>query len=166
LAAPPSIHGVYEMREANEPEPLRWELWVRWPSFRVETSFVGEPLVVVTEDGEHLAYRQGDEAGTTDGLGEQGAILLAPILQFAGMDPPAPSCADERIVGLDTIAGRSTIHVVCPEEGSETWIDAESGLVLSYRIADPGPGGETTSGYRSIEFDPEFDESMFDAAAV
>jgi hypothetical protein len=166
FTAPPAIHGVYEVREANEPEPLRWELWVRWPSFRVETTFVGEPVVVVTEDGERFAYREGDEVGTTDGLGEQGLILLAPILQFAGVNPPLPSCASERIVGPDTIAGRSTIHVVCPDEGSETWIDSESGLVLSYFIADPGPSGKTTSGYSSIEFDPEFDESVFDAASI
>ncbi len=154
FTAPPAIHGIYEVREANEPEPLRWELWVSWPSFRVETTFVGEPVVVVTEDGERFAYRQGDEVGTTDGVGEQGAILLAPILQFAGVNPPLPSCASERIVGLDTIAGCLTIHVACPDEGSETWIDSESGLVLSYFIADPGPGGETTSGYSSNRVRP------------
>ena len=36
---PPTIHGVYELQEEHEPEPLRWEVWVEMPAFRVETTW-------------------------------------------------------------------------------------------------------------------------------
>ena len=65
VADPPTFHGVYELRAENEPEGFRWEVWVRWPSFRVETMDQGGPLVLATLDGKSITYRQGDEVGTS-----------------------------------------------------------------------------------------------------
>lgn len=161
---PPTIHGIYEVREANEPQPLRWELWVRWPAFRVETTVQGERAVIATVDGKLLAYRDGDQVGTTRGLGEQGAILLTPMLQFSGL--PASPCGSEQILGDEEVAGRKAIHVVCADDGSETWIDSASGLVLASVLLDAGAAGQTSAGYTSIEFDPHLGDAVFDASTV
>jgi hypothetical protein len=164
--SPPAIHGIFELREETEPEPIRWEVWVRWPAFRVETTFQGESVTIATEDGVRFHTREGDQVGTTNGLGEQGAILLSPLLQFSFAGVPVLDCPSERILGLEEVVGRSTIHVDCPEDASETWVDAASGLVLQSRSASDGPGGDTSYGYSSIEFDPELDDTLFDATTV
>jgi hypothetical protein len=162
---PPTFHGVYELREENEPQPLQWELWIRWPSFRVETTFSGEPVVITTEDGKRFGIRQGDQIGTSEGLGEQAAMVLSPVFaQFTGFS--ASPCESERILGVEEIVGRSAIHVACPEEGSETWVDSESGLVLASFKSDTGPGGDATTGYTSIEFDPRLDHALFEASSL
>jgi hypothetical protein len=163
---PPAIHGVFEIHEENEQLPIRWELWVRWPAFRVETTFQGNPVVVATQDGKRFNVRDGDHVGTTNGLGEQGAILLSPLVQFSPAGVPVFDCPSERIVGPAVILDRPTIHVDCPENASETWIDSASGLVLQSRSASEGPGGATSYGYSSIEFDPELDDTLFDATTV
>jgi len=163
---PPAIHGIFELREENEPEPIRWELWVRWPAFRVETVFQGNPVVVATQDGERFNVRDGDQVGTTKGLGEQGAIMLSPLVQFSVAGVPVFDCPSERILGLEEVVARSAIHVDCPDESSESWVDAVSGLVLQSRSVSDGPGGDTSYGYSSVEFDPELDDTLFDATTV
>jgi hypothetical protein len=165
LTDPPVIHGVFEMREANDPRPLRWEVWVRLPSFRVETTVEGEPVALVTEDGQRFGHREGGQVHTTRTLGEHAAILLAPLSHFAGTGVPEFPCSPERILGIERAAGRSAIHVACPHERSEKWIDHETGVVLATLVSDPDPGDETWSGYRSIEFDPKFHDSVFDIGA-
>jgi hypothetical protein len=164
LSDPPSFHGLFESHEANEPQPIRWELWVRWPAFRVETIFQGAHVIVATEDGERFTYREGDQVGSTHTLGEQAAIMLSPLFQFSDAGLPPIACPSEEILGVDDMLGRRAIHVAC-SEGSESWIDSESGLVLAYQASDAGAGGESSTGYSSIEFDPGFDEAVFDATA-
>jgi hypothetical protein len=92
-------------------------------------------------------------------LSESGAIVLSPMLSFT--DPPLSPCPSERIVGTEEIVVRQTIHVACPGAGSETWVDARSGLVLASTMSSDDPGGDTSIGYASIEFDPDFDDAVF-----
>jgi hypothetical protein len=166
MTEPPAIHGFFEVREENEPQPIRWELWVRWPAFRVETTFQGEPVTIATEDGERFNVREGDQVGTTRDLGEQGAILLSPLVQFSVAGIPVFDCPSEQILGVEEVVGRPAIHVDCPEDASETWVDSESGLVLESRSSGDGPSGDTSYGYRSIEFDPRLDDAVFDATTL
>jgi hypothetical protein len=166
LTDPPAIHGIFEVHEEGETQPIQWELWVRWPAFRVETNFQGSPVTVATQDGERFNIRDGNQVGTTKGLGEQGAILLSPLVQFSVAGVPVFDCPSERILGLEVVVGRPAIHVGCPDDASETWVDSASGLVLESRSTSDGPGGDTSYDYRSIEFDPELDDSLFDATSV
>jgi hypothetical protein len=166
LTDPPAIHGIFEVHEEKELQPIRWELWVRWPALRVETIFQGNPVVVATQDGERFTVREGDQVGTSKGLGEQGAIVLSPLVQFSLAGVPVFDCPSERILGFEVAVGRPAIHVDCPEDASETWVDSASGLVLKSRSASDGPGGDTSYGYRSIEFDAELDDTLFDATTV
>lgn len=108
---PSGDYGIFEIHEENEQEPIRWEAWVRWPAFRVETIFQGNPVVVATQDGERFDVREGDQVGTSKRLGEQGAILLSPLVQFSVAGVRVFNCPSERILGLEVVVGRPAIHV-------------------------------------------------------
>jgi hypothetical protein len=161
LTSPPTIHGVFEVENDADPA-LRWELWVQWPAFRMETTSAGGPVTIASEDGHRFMYRDGDEVGTSTGLGEEGAILLSPLLPFA--DYFGPSC-DEQVLGIEERLGRQVLHVRCPEDRSESWIDIASGLPLASLTRDSGPGGDALAGYTSIEFDADIDPALFDASS-
>jgi hypothetical protein len=166
VTAPPKFHGVYELQEANEPEGLRWEVWVRWPAFRVETTDQGGPLVLATLDGKLISYRQGDEVGTSNGFEGPGAIVLGPpVFQLMVREAPHLPCDDEEIRGIEEVAGRPTIHVICPHEGSESWVDSVTGLILARFNESTGPGGDGTGRFTWIEFAPDLDDAMFDATS-
>jgi hypothetical protein len=161
---PPTIHGVFELVYEEDPEPVRWELWVRWPAFRVETTFEGEPVTFASEDGEVFTSRDDDGVGTGTGFDETGAILLAPLYPFGTMPGIDFPCVDERVLGIQERLGRPVFHVRCPDDRSETWIDVASGLPLAYLEHDTGPSGDGLNRYTSIEFDADIDPALFDAA--
>ena len=67
------------------------------------------------------------------------------------------------ILGIEDVAGRSSIHVVCPNPEYEEWLDSASGLLLARFNPSTGPGGDATGRFTSIEFDSELDDALFDA---
>jgi hypothetical protein len=165
---PPTIHGVFETRAPGEGVVLRDEVWVAWPAFRVEQRSKGGSgaLIVATNDGRRFGYRDpvSGEVGVSKGLGE-GAFALVPMVQYLGQAPAV--CATPDIHTTESMMNRTVIHIGCADSPAwDEWIDVRTGLLLRKVVRGGEPGQADWIGYVRIEFDPQFNEGLFDPHSV